>query len=122
MKIKENKEAATQLPPWVKKLWNAGLPVLDDLFTGFTSFKTEEKQGKLMTLLTELRPGVTEILFHASLPTEEFPLITGSSEARRADLKALTNPRVKQLIQERGIILMTWKELKERRKKASAME
>ncbi len=118
----ENKEAARQLRPWVKKLWNAGLPVLDDLFTGFTSFKAEEKPEKLMTLLAELKPGVTEILFHASLPTEEFPLITGSSEARRADLKALTDPRVKKLIQERGIILTTWKELKERRQKAGVME
>jgi hypothetical protein len=65
---------------------------------------------------------VTEILFHASLPTEDFPIITGSSEARRADLKALTDPRVKKLIQERGIIVTTWKDLKERRKKAAAME
>jgi len=38
------------------------------------------------------------------------------------DYKALTNLRVKQLIQECGIILTTWKELKERRKKVSAME
>ena len=38
------------------------------------------------------------------------------------DYKALTDPRVKQRIQERGIILTTWKELKERRKKAAVME
>ncbi len=75
-----------------------------------------------MTLLAELKPGVTETLFHASLPTEDFPLITGPSEARRADLKALTDPRVKKLIQERGIILTTWKELKARRKKAATIE
>ena len=118
----ENKEAATQLRPWVKKLWNASLPVLDDLFTGFTGFKAEEKPAKLMTLLAELKPGVTEILFHASLPTEDFPLITGSSEARRADLKALTDPCVKKLMQERGIFSTTWKELKERRQKAAAIE
>jgi len=118
----DERTAAEQLRDWVKKAWNAGLPVLDDLFTGFTSFKAEEKPEKLMALLAELKPGVTEILFHASLPTEDFPLITGSSEARRADLKALTNPRVKKLIQERGIILTTWKELMERRKKAAAME
>jgi len=118
----DERKAADQLRHWVKVVWNAGLPVLDDLFTGFTSFKAEEKPEKLMTLLAELKPGVTEILFHASLPTEDFPLITGSSEARRADLKALTDPRVKQLIQERGILLTTWKELKERRKKASEME
>jgi len=118
----DERKAADQLRHWVKEVWNAGLPVLDDLFTGFTSFKAEEKPEKLMALLAELKPGVTEILFHASLPTEDFPLITGSSEARRADLKALTDPRVKQLIQERGILLTTWKELKERRKKAAAME
>ena|SRR5438105_1606035 len=118
----DERKAADQLQAWVKKIWNAGLPVLDDLFTGFTSFKAEAKPEKLMALLAELKPGVTEILFHASLPTEDFPLITGSSEARRADLKTLTDPRVKKLIQERGIILTTWKELKERRKKALAME
>jgi hypothetical protein len=65
---------------------------------------------------------VTEIIFHASIPTDDFPLITSSSQARLADARALTDPDVKQLIQERGIILTTWKELKERRKKAPPME
>ena len=110
------------LRPWVKRIWNAGLPVLDDLFANFTSFDTEEKPEKMVALLREPRPGVTEIIFHASQPTDVFPLITGSSEARRADLKALTDPRVKKRIQERGIILTTWRELMERRKKAAPME
>ncbi|HXT42044.1 MAG TPA: polysaccharide deacetylase family protein [Candidatus Angelobacter sp.] len=120
--LQENPEAATKLRPWVKKIWNAGLPVLDDVHTASYNWKPEEKTEKLQTLLKELKPGVTEIIFHASLPTEDFPLITSSSESRRADLKALTDPRVKKLIEERGIILTTWRELKERRKSASAME
>ena len=41
---------------------------------------------------------------------------------RKGYAAALTDPRVKQLIQECGIILTTWKELKERRKKAAVME
>jgi len=118
----KEREAAEKLRPWVKQVWNAGLPVLDDLFTGFTRIKKEDKAGKLMELLQELKPGVTEIIFHASQPTDEFPLIAGSSEARRADLKALTDPRVRKLIRERGIFLTTWKELKERRRKAAVME
>jgi hypothetical protein len=65
---------------------------------------------------------VTEILFHASIPTEDFPLITTSSASRLADTRALTDSTVKKLIQERGIILTTWKELKARRMKAGAME
>jgi predicted glycoside hydrolase/deacetylase ChbG (UPF0249 family) len=118
----ENREAVALLQPWVKKIWNAGLPVIDDLHTDSYGWKPEEKTEKLLRVLKELNPGVTEILFHASLPTEDFPIITDSSESRRADLKALTDAGVKELVRERGIILTTWKELKERRKKAAAME
>lgn len=118
----ENREAVAMLQPWVKKIWNAGLPVIDDLHTDSYGWKPEEKTEQLLRVLKELKPGVTEILLHASLPTEDFPIITDSSESRRADLKALTDPGVKKLIQERGIILTTWRELKERRKKAAAME
>ena len=60
---------------------------------------------RYLQLLSELKPGVTELLFHASRPTEDFPIITGSSESRRADLAALTDGRVKARLQERGIIL-----------------
>ncbi len=117
-----DRQAAAQLEPWVKRIWNAGLPVLDDLVTDFTSSKNEEKIERLMALLGELKPGVTEIIFHASKPTDEFPLVTGSSQARGADLKALTAPEVRQFIRDRGIILTTWRELKLRREQAAAME
>lgn len=117
----ENGDATKQLRPWIPKIWNGGLPVLDDLHTGSYGWKPEEKSEKLLALLSELKPGVTEILFHASLPTDDFPVITGSSESRRGDLKALTDPKVRELIQQRGIVLTTWKELLARRKKAAPM-
>ena len=79
------------------------------------------RKNDFLALLAELKPGITEILFHASRPTDDFPVITGSSESRFADLKALTDPAVKKLIQDKGIILTTWKELMARRKKAAPM-
>lgn len=117
----DEREAALALQGWVDRAWNAGLPVLDDLVTDFTSRKGD-KVERLRELLGELKPGVTEILFHASKPTEEFPLITGSSEARRADLETLKDPRIKQFIRERGILLTSWRELKERRQKIKSPE
>ncbi len=120
--MRENPEAAGTLRAWIPKLWNAGLPVIDDLHTDSYTWKAEEKTKNFLALLKELKPGVTEILFHASIPTEDFPLITSSSQARLADARALTDPTVKQLIKERGIILTTWKELKARRKNAAAMD
>ena len=118
---KENGDASRELLPWISKIWNGGLPVLDDLHTSTYDWKPAEKTEKLIGLLGELKPGVTEILFHASRPTEDFPVITGSSESRRADLAALTSPQVRTYIQEHGIILTTWKELLARRKKAAPM-
>jgi len=120
--MKENPEVAGKLRAWIPKIWNAGLPVIDDLHTDSYVWKPEQKTEKFIALLKELKPGVTEIIFHASIPTDDFPLITSSSASRLADTRALTDPAVKQLIQERGIILTTWKELKERRKKTGPME
>ena len=120
--LKENPDAVGKLRPWIPKIWNAGLPVIDDLHTDSYVWKPEEKTEKLVALLKELKPGVTEILFHASIPTDDFPLITSSSPSRLADARALTDPAVKKLIAERGIILTTWKELKARRKQAGPME
>ncbi len=117
----ENPEATGKLQAWIPIIWNAGLPVLDDLHTGSYGWKPEEKTRRLLALLAELKPGVTEILFHASKPTEDFPIITSSSNSRLADLKALTDPEVKKLIQDRGIVLTTWKELSKRRAKAAPM-
>jgi predicted glycoside hydrolase/deacetylase ChbG (UPF0249 family) len=114
----EERQVCVKLAAWPEKLWHSGLPVLDDLHTGFTGTKGD-KVDRLLELLQELKPGVTEIIFHASNPTEEFPLVTGTSEARRADLKALTDPKVKRAIQEHGIVLTTWRELMARRTKAS---
>jgi predicted glycoside hydrolase/deacetylase ChbG (UPF0249 family) len=112
-------DAAKSLRPMIPKIWNAGLPVIDDLHTGWSGMDTPEK---LQAVLNELKPGVTEILFHASVPTEDFPLITGSHARRKADLDALTSPETKAIIQKRGIVLTTWRELMERRRKAAPME
>ena len=119
---RENPDAISKLRNIIPKIWNAGLPVIDDLHTGTYGASVAERTQVLKDLLKNLKPGVTEILFHASLPTEDFPLITNSSESRRADLKALTDPSVKQLIQDRGIHVTTWKELMARRQKAKPME
>lgn len=117
----ENGDAVEKLKPWIAKIWNAGLPVLDDLHTGTYSWPPGEKKQRLIELLKTLKPGVTEILFHASKMTEELPIITGSSASRQADLDALTDPEVRRVIKERGIVLTSWREIHERRKKAAPM-
>ena len=120
--LQEHGETARALQGMARRLWNAGLPVIDDLHTSSLGWKPAEKSDRLLELLGRLKPGVTEIIFHASRPTEEFPLITGTSESRRGDLQALTDPKVRRFIQDRGIVRTTWRELKERRQKAAPID
>ncbi len=116
---KNEPEAAKGLRALVPKIWNAGLPVLDDLHTGWSGPDTP---AKLQAVLNELKPGVTEILFHASVPTEEFPLITGSHANRKADLDALTSPETKAILERRKIVVTTWRECMERRRRAQPID
>ena len=115
----ENPEAVAALRPLARMIWAAGLPVLDDVHTGTYGWDAAEKKEKLLQLLADLKPGLTEILFHASIPTEVFPLITSSSDSRHADAKVLMDPEVKEAIKKRGIILTTWRELMKRRQEAT---
>lgn len=115
---KENPEAVKALGELSEKIWQAGLPVMDDLHTGTYGWEPTKKKELFSRLLQELKPGVTEILFHSCRMTEELPIITGSAESRQADMKALTDPDIKSLIARERIILTTWKELMARRKAA----
>lgn len=112
---------------WGKELWKAGLPVLDDLHnssygwtlspgTPVTDQKLREfKTGKYIEAIKSLKPGVTMIIMHCTAPTEVFDKISDSGPTRKGDYLAMMDPALKKAIQEEGVILTTWRELKERR-------
>jgi predicted glycoside hydrolase/deacetylase ChbG (UPF0249 family) len=119
--IGKSSEAAA-LKPFVhlmtNRVWNAGLPVIDDLVTQPTSADSYEgRKEQLIKLLGEMKPGITEIIVHCTVQTEVFSHISGSGPAREAELRLMTDPDVKKFIESEGIILTTWRELKERRQR-----
>ncbi len=113
-----------------QRLWNAGLPVIDDLHSVSYSTPlpegmepTEENRAKFKTAqyiseLGELKPGITMIIMHCTSPTDVFQYISASGPGRKSDLAAMLSPELKQYIRRQGIIITTWRELKERRDKA----
>jgi predicted glycoside hydrolase/deacetylase ChbG (UPF0249 family) len=112
-----------------QQLWDAGLPVLDDLHntsygwnpdaaTGASVQKLQQyKTKKYIEALATCRPGLTMIILHATEPTEVFPHISGSSVTRHGDMLAMIDPELRRYIEREGIILTTWREVMERRKK-----
>ncbi len=112
-----------------KMLWAAGLPVLDDLHNisyGWTMDKVKNpdekvlqkyKTQKYIESFKDLQAGVTMVIVHCTSPTEVFEHISDSGNTRRGDMLAMIDPVLKKYIQDNGIILTTWRELKQRRDK-----
>ena len=115
-----------------QQLWNAGLPVLDDLHNTSYGWRlaagttpTDEnirkmKVDKYIESFKSLKPGVTMMIMHCTDPTEVFQQFTDSGPTRKGDLLAMLDPAVRQALKDEGIILTTWRELKERRDQLAA--
>lgn len=110
-------------------LWKAGLPVLDDLHN-FSydwqipdSVKNDDKKlqafktAKYIEGIKALQPGVTMMIMHCTAPTEVFKYISDSGPTRKGDMLAMMDPAFKKALKDAGIILTTWRELKQRRDK-----
>src|SRR5580658_1338295 len=108
-------------------LWNAGLPVLDDLHNFSYDWKVPDSvahdDGKLqgwrtalyINALTHLQPGVTMMIMHCSDAGPHFAHISDSGPLRRGDMLAMLDPAIKKALKDQGIILTTWRELMRRR-------
>lgn len=109
------------------QLWNAGLPVLDDLHNHSYGWQlpssmqvTDENLQKFKTAkyiegLKAIKPGITMMIMHCTSTTEVFPHISDSGPTRKGDLLAMVDPALGEFIKKEGIILTTWRELMERR-------
>jgi hypothetical protein len=105
-----------------ERVWQAGLPVLDDLAGGIRGERGKDMVDNAIQMLRDLKPGITQIIVHCSRPTDEFSEISSSGPKRLEELELMLNPRIKKCIEKEGIILTTWRELKERRDKVGAAE
>jgi predicted glycoside hydrolase/deacetylase ChbG (UPF0249 family) len=119
-------ELLKQLQQTGEMIWNAGLPVLDDLHNvsyGFDYPKAKLSRddhqkfatGKYMETIRELKPGLTMVIMHCTAPTEIFAKISDSGKTREGDLLAMTDPKFKQFLKDEKIILTTWREVMKRR-------
>jgi len=111
------------------KLWESGLPVIDDLHNTSYSLGSlnlseatteklrETKTAFYINALKEVKPGITFMIMHCTIGDPHFSKISDSGKIREADYLAMTSPALKAFIQREGIILTTMRELMERRKK-----
>lgn len=116
-----------QLQAVGKILWNAGLPVLDDLHNYSYDWKVPDeiknddnrlqawRTGKYIASFKQLQPGVTMVIMHCTNPSAIFQNISDSGPLRKADMLAMVDPAFKQALADQHIVLTTWRELMQRR-------
>lgn len=112
-----------------KMLWDAKLPVLDDLHNESYDWEIpkefqnddqeiqEYKAKKYIEGIRNIKPGLTMMIMHCTAPSEVFPFISGSGPLRKGDMLAMMDPEFKAAVKREGIILTTWREVMERRSK-----
>lgn len=122
-------EMNEQLRAIGRKIWEAGLPVLDDLHNVSYNFDYPDKKdvsdkelqkiatAQYIETIRQLKPGLSMVIMHCTDPSAIFPHIASSGRVRKADMLAMMDPAFKQFLQNEKIILTTWRELKERRGK-----
>lgn len=93
---------------------NYTLPKLD-YFTSAPKAKTYEgKIGNFKELINSLEPGLTEIIFHPSVLTENLKGITGSWQQRSWEAQIFSDPDLIQFFKNEGIIFTNWQEIMQR--------
>lgn len=96
---------------------NYSLPKVD-FFTSAPNGKTyEDKKEKFKNLVKSLKPGITEIIFHPSVETENLKSITGSWQQRVWEAEMFGDEDMVQFFKDEEIIFTNWKEMMERHKK-----
>jgi chitin disaccharide deacetylase len=98
----------------IKFLETYPLPKLDN-FTSAPEGKTyEEKRDNFIKMVTVLNPGLTEIIFHPSIITDNLKSITGTWQQRGWEAQLFSDPVMKQFFKDNDIEITTWTEIMNR--------
>jgi chitin disaccharide deacetylase len=90
------------------------LPKLDDFHTVPNGKTYDEKRTNFYTLVKSLPPGLHEMIYHPSIPTEGLKKITGSWQQRNWEDQLFGDAEVKQFLKDQQIIVTDWKEVMDR--------
>ncbi len=98
----------------VEMIADYSLPKLD-FFTSAPKAKSyQEKVENFKALISGLKPGLTEIIFHPSVETENLKGITNSWQERVWEAKMFGDPDLINFLEEEEVIFTNWKEIMKR--------
>lgn len=94
-------------------LASKGLPPIDHLFQFYEGKDHAARQERYLKTFRELKPGVTQMIVHCGYDDAELQAITGSHFLRDDDRRIFSDPDVKTQIEQMGIEIINWQQLRE---------
>ena len=101
-----------QSPDYIAALEKNRLPAIDYLYQFYEGRDAKARQERYLSTFRELKPGVTQMIIHCGTDDAELQAITGSHFLRGDDARIFTDPDVRKQIQEMGIEIISWQQLK----------
>ena len=103
----------------VKMIAEYKLPKLDFFSSAPNASTYEEKVENFKSLIRSLKPGLTEIIFHPSVETDNLKTITNSWQQRVWEAKMFSDPNLTAFFKSEGIVFTNWLDIMERFKKGA---
>ena len=101
------------LDPQLRRLDEAGFPVLDHILTKTTDQPPESKEAYVRDLFANVRPGLSHFLIHPTTVSEEVAAVTENVESRVKDYELFRDQSIAELLAELGIHTTTYRHIRE---------
>lgn len=98
----------------IETMDNYTLPKLDFFISVPKGDTYEQKKENFFELVKQLPIGLTEIIFHPSVETENIKTITNSWQQRKWEAEMFADPVVNKFFEDEEIIFTTWTDIMKR--------
>lgn len=94
-----------------------GILLIDDLsglsFHLHAGEEYDDMKKELMDKIIKIKPGITQIVTHPSIVTEELKALTPHYRKREMEYRLFNDPEIKELIEKESIKLVSWKSIRD---------
>lgn len=94
---------------FIQSLKSSGIPLLAGLYSSTQEGSLEATLQEYKRILRNLSAGVSQIILHLAEESDELKAMTPTWRIQTSDYAFAMDPEVKQIIQEAGIKLVTWR-------------
>lgn len=96
----------------MEKIDNSAVPTLDEIIIS-TLVDLKDKDAFYKEIINGIQPGLTHLLFHPAITGDELAAIANTYDSRHADYLFWRNPDNRRYIEEAGIRLIGYRQLRE---------